>query len=205
MRLLPCGTTALLVEVDTLELAQAIYAALEEERPYGVVDLVPAARTVLVICDPSLTTVPALAKALQGVRPRPHRRPDGHLVQIPVTYDGADLHEVARLLRCEPAEVARRHSGAEWTVAFCGFAPGFAYLTRSDGGWDIPRRATPRSSVPSGSVALAGEFSGIYPRESPGGWQLIGRTALAVFDLAREPAAVLRPGTRVRFVEVRGR
>ena len=84
---------------------------------------------------------------------------------------------------------------------FCGFAPGFGYLT-GEGEWDIPRRKSPRTKVPPGAVALAGEFSGVYPRESPGGWQLVGRTDVAVFDLTREPAALLRPGTRVRFVAV---
>jgi KipI family sensor histidine kinase inhibitor len=122
-----------------------------------------------------------------------------------VHYDGADLAELAGLLGTEPAELVRRHTGAEWTVAFCGFAPGFGYLTQDGGGWDVPRRSTPRTTVPPGSVALAGEFSGVYPRESPGGWQLIGRTDVAVFDLGRDPAALLRPGIRVRFVDAGSR
>lgn len=202
MRLLPCGTTALLVELDSLDEVLAVHAALVENRPRGVVDLVPAARTVLVVADLSRTSLAALAEALHGLRPGTGLRPSGGLVQIPVTYDGADLGEVAALLRCDVAEVARRHTGAEWTVAFGGFAPGFAYLVQAGGGWDVPRRSTPRKAVPAGAVALAGEFSGVYPRESPGGWQLIGRTSLAVFDPARTPPALLRPGTRVQFVEV---
>jgi KipI family sensor histidine kinase inhibitor len=96
-------------------------------------------------------------------------------------------------------EVVRRHTGTEWTVAFCGFAPGFGYLTPDGEPWDVPRRDSPRTRVPAGAVALAGGFSGVYPRESPGGWQLIGRTDVAVFDVARDPAALLRPGVRVRF------
>jgi KipI family sensor histidine kinase inhibitor len=98
--------------------------------------------------------------------------------------------------------VVRRHTEHEWTVAFCGFAPGFGYLTSNSWSWDVPRRSSPRTKVPPGSVALAGVFSGVYPRESPGGWQLVGRTDLAVFDLSRDPAALLRPGNRVRFVDV---
>nr|MBA2740265.1 carboxyltransferase domain-containing protein [Nocardioidaceae bacterium] len=90
----------------------------------------------------------------------------------------------------------------EWTVAFCGFAPGFGYLTSQAWQVDMPRRPSPRTNVPPGSVALAAQFSGVYPRESPGGWQLIGRTELGVFDLSRDPAALLRPGIRVRFVDV---
>lgn len=205
MRLLPCGTTALLIELDSLEDVLAMHASLVENCPQGVVDLVPAARTVLVVADRSRTSLAALAQALHSLRPRIGKRPPGELVQIPVRYDGADLGEVAALLRCAAADVVRRHTAQEWTVAFCGFAPGFAYLTQSGSAWDVPRRSAPRVSVPAGAVALAGEFSGVYPRASPGGWQLIGSTALTVFDLARTPPALLRPGTRVRFVEVGAR
>jgi KipI family sensor histidine kinase inhibitor len=118
-----------------------------------------------------------------------------------VHYDGEDLEELAGLLHLAPDELVHRHTGTEWTVAFGGFAPGFGYLTQPGGQWDVPRRSTPRTRVPAGSVALAGEFSGVYPRESPGGWQLIGRTDVAVFDLDRDPAALLRPGVRIRFVD----
>jgi KipI family sensor histidine kinase inhibitor len=201
MRLLPSGTTALLVEVDDLDEVLALYAALVEDRPEGVVDLVPAARTVLVVVDPAVTTVSAVATAVRRLTPRRGRRPGGELVELPVGYDGADLADVAELLGQDPDEVVRRHTAAEWTVAFCGFAPGFAYLTTDAGRWDVPRRRSPRTRVPAGSVALAGEFSGVYPRDSPGGWQLIGRTPVATFDLARDPAALLRPGTRERYVD----
>jgi KipI family sensor histidine kinase inhibitor len=122
------------------------------------------------------------------------------VLDVPVVYDGQDLAEVADILGCSADEVVRRHTGTVWTVAFCGFAPGFGYLTDGTGSWDVPRRSTPRTTVPAGAVALAGEFSGVYPRESPGGWQLIGRTRLQVFDLDRDPPALLAPLTRVRFV-----
>jgi KipI family sensor histidine kinase inhibitor len=204
MRVLPSGTTAVLVELETLDDVLALYAALVDEPPAGVLDVVPAARTVLLVSDPALTSLSAVADAVKRTTPRRDRREVGQLVELPVSYDGADLLEVGRLLGLDPADGVRRHVGAEWTVAFCGFAPGFGYLTQASGQWDVPRRTSPRTRVPSGSVALAGQFSGVYPRESPGGWQLIGRTEVAVFDLSRDPAALLRPGNRVRFLDVGG-
>lgn len=201
MRILPSGTTALLVELDDLDEVLGLYAALVDNLPPGVVDVVPAARTVLVVTDPSATTPDAVADVVRRTTPRHDQRGAGELVEIPVAYDGKDLEEAARLLDCGAAELVRRHTADEWTAAFCGFLPGFGYLTSKAWKSDVPRRSSPRKRVPAGSVALAGEFSGVYPRESPGGWQLIGRTDLAVFDLSRDPAALLRPGVRVRFVD----
>jgi KipI family sensor histidine kinase inhibitor len=199
----PSGTAALLVELDDLDEVLAYYAALLEDPPAGVLDIVPAARTILLSLDPSVTEVADLEQAVRRVRPRHDERAQGDLVELPVTYDGEDLADVAALLACDVEEVVHRHTSQEWTVAFCGFAPGFGYLTSAEGTWSIPRRSSPRTRVPAGSVALAGEFSGVYPRESPGGWQLIGRTSVPIFDLHRDPAALLRPNTRVRFVEER--
>ena len=201
MRVLPSGTTSVLVELDDLDEVLALYAALVEDPPPGVVDLVPAARTVLVMADPSVTSLDTVADAVRRTTPRGDRRAVGELVEIPVTYDGEDLQEAARLVGVDATGLVRRHSEIEWSVAFCGFAPGFGYLTSPDWPWDLPRRSTPRTKVPPGSVALAGEFTGVYPRESPGGWQLLGRTEVAVFDLARDPAALLVPGNRVRFID----
>jgi KipI family sensor histidine kinase inhibitor len=176
-----------------------LYAALEHDLPKGVVDVVPAARTLLVVTDPRVASLSSVANAIQGATPREGGNGSDELVEIPVTYDGEDLEEAARLLDCDSGELLRRHTAEEWTVAFCGFMPGFGYLVSK--GWQVqvPRRSSPRKKVPAGSVALAGEFSGVYPRESPGGWQLIGRSSLAMFDPSRDPAALLRPGTRVRF------
>ena len=202
MRVLPCGTRALLVELDDLDAVLGLYAALQEDRPDGVVDVVPAARTVLVVADPAVVALPALAQVLQRTVPRPPGRRAAELVEVPVVYDGQDLAETAGLLGWSPDELVRRHTAAEWTVAFCGFAPGFGYLTSPRWTCDVPRRATPRTRVPPGAVALAGPFAGVYPRASPGGWQLVGRTPLAVLDLDRDPVALLRPGVGVRFVEV---
>ncbi|WP_448609008.1 5-oxoprolinase subunit B family protein [Geodermatophilus sp. URMC 60] len=201
MRVLPSGSTALLVELDDLDDVLGLYAALTAEPVEGVVDVVPAARTVLLVTDPAVTTLAAAEQAVRRTTPRPGRRDGGELVELPVVYDGSDLGDVAAHLGIPPDEVVRRHTGTEWTVAFCGFAPGFGYLTPDGEPWDIPRRDSPRTKVPPGSVALAGGFSGVYPRESPGGWQLVGRTDVAVFDVDRDPAALLRPGVRVRFTE----
>jgi KipI family sensor histidine kinase inhibitor len=203
MRLLPSGTTALLVELDDLDDVLALYAALEHSLPDGVVDVVPAARTLLVVTDPRVTSLSSVAHAIERTTPGKDRFESAEQLEIPVTYDGEDLEEAAGLLGCDADELVRRHTSEQWTVAFCGFMPGFGYLVSQ--GWpeQVPRRSSPRKKVPSGSVALAGEFSGVYPRESPGGWQLIGRSTLTMFDPFRDPAALLRPGTRVRFVDER--
>ncbi|HET6988356.1 MAG TPA: allophanate hydrolase subunit 1 [Kribbella sp.] len=197
MRILPSGDRALLVELDDLDQVLAYYTALTTRPPADVVDIVPAARTILVTTTGSLD---ALSHTLGSVTPTPGTRATGDLIEIPVIYDGEDLQDVADLLGCTASEVTRRHTSEEWTVAFCGFAPGFGYLTGSSS-WDVPRRQSPRTKVPMGAVALAGEFSGVYPRESPGGWQLIGRTDVLIFDQERDPAALFHPGRRVRFVD----
>ena len=200
MRLLRCGRTGVLVELASLDEVLGLFRALDAERPPGVVDLVPAARTLLLTVDPARAALGDVEQAVRAVRVEEGSLEGSELVEIPVAYDGEDLDEVASLLGVGSEEVVERHAARPWTVAFCGFMPGFGYLVEPGGGWDVPRRATPRTKVPAGSVGLAGEFSGIYPRASPGGWQLIGRTDVEVFDLDREPPALLAPGTRVRFV-----
>lgn len=197
MRILPSGDHALLVELDDLDQVLGYYTALAADPPAEVVDIVPAARTVMVSTRGDLD---ALAHLLRSVTPAAGARAAGDLIELPVIYDGDDLSDVAGLLGCGVDEVVERHTRDEWTVAFCGFAPGFGYLTAA-GSWDIPRRPSPRTKVPTGAVALAGEFSGVYPRESPGGWQLIGRTDVKIFDQERDPAALFHPGRRVRFVD----
>jgi len=204
MRVLPSGSTALLVELDDLDEVLALYATLADDVPEGVVDIVPAARTLLLVTDPSIASHSSVEEAVRAAKPRPDLRDWGEHVDIPVTYDGEDLDEAAQLLGCDAAELVMRHTAAEWTVAFCGFIPGFGYLTSPAWQCEVPRRSSPRTKVPPGAVGLAGEFSGVYPRQSPGGWQLIGRTGLTMFDPARDPAAILRPGVRVRFVDEDG-
>jgi KipI family sensor histidine kinase inhibitor len=201
VRILPAGDAAVLVELADLAEAQRLYASLRADPLPGTLDLVPATRTVLVTVDRSTTGPDEVATALRSrslaEAPDPAA---GGLVELPTRYDGPDLADVAALTGLAENEVVRRHAGAEWTVAFCGFAPGFAYLTGGDPALRVPRRETPRTAVPAGSVGLAGEFSGAYPRRMPGGWQLIGTTDAVLWDLDRDPPALLPPGTRVRFV-----
>ena len=201
MRLLPCADVGLLVELADLDEVLALYAELAGSPPAGVLDLVPAARTLLVRIDPDRTDVAEVERAVRGARPVRGSRPDAGSVEVPVTYDGEDLAEVGRLTGLGERGVVEAHTGQEWTVAFGGFAPGFGYLVGTDDRLHVPRRRTPRTKVPAGAVALAGEFAGVYPRESPGGWQLIGHTTLRPWDLDRDPPALLAPGVRVRFVE----
>ncbi|MEO3819708.1 5-oxoprolinase subunit PxpB [Plantactinospora sp. B24E8] len=200
VRIIPVGLRALLVELPTPAHVQALVADLERRRTdgalTGVDDVVPGELTVLVdgVADPA-----DLAGRLAAWRPASVRPPDGPLVEIPVRYDGADVADVARLWQVPEEEVGRIHSTPEYRVAFCGFAPGFGYLTGLPEHYHLPRRPVPRTRVPAGSVAVAGGYAGIYPRDSPGGWQLLGRTDVVLFDPDRDPVALLTPGVRVRF------
>lgn len=205
MRTLPAGPDALLVELDDTAQAEAFYAEVLRRTTAGEFpaarDVVPAARTVLLtgLDDPAHT---AREVASWQVPPAPPRT--GPQVEIAVRYAGPDLEEVARAWDMTRSQVVATHTGTEFRVAFCGFAPGFAYLTGLPEELRVPRRATPRTAVPAGSVALAGPYTGVYPRSSPGGWQLIGSTDAVLWDTARDPAALLAPGTRVRFTEAGG-
>jgi KipI family sensor histidine kinase inhibitor len=195
------GDTALLVEPGRPEQVLALRDALRARGWAG--ELVPAARTLLVGFDPSSTDAAAVRAAVRAAAAglgRASAPAPGPWVELPVHYDGADLESVAAAAGCSVAALVERHSGGDYTVAFCGFAPGFAYLTGLDPALWLPRLASPRTSVPAGSVAIAGEFTGVYPRSSPGGWRLLGRTPVTLWDAARTPPALLVPGTRVRFV-----
>ncbi|WP_037609069.1 5-oxoprolinase subunit PxpB [Streptacidiphilus rugosus] len=200
------GARALLAEVGSDEEVAALLADLVRRQRAGELaaglDLVPAARTVLVDGLVDARELAALSGWLEGWTP--HRAPvdEGRLVEVETVYDGEDLAEVAALWGMSAAEAARCHAACTFRVAFCGFAPGFAYLTGLPESLAVPRRATPRTRVPAGSVALGGAYTGVYPGPSPGGWQLIGRTSLPLWQPDREPPALLAPGTRVRFVAV---
>lgn len=200
------GEHAFLVEVASLDDVLALHARLDASRPAGVVDLVPAARTVLVRVDPavlSLTAARVWASA-PGEGDSGERAPSS-FVELAITYDGPDLADTAALLGVSVDELVRRHSSAEWTVAFTGFAPGFGYLVSDDWTFDVPRLAQPRTRVPEGAVGLAGSFSGAYPRATPGGWRLIGTTPETLFDPDAANPALLAPGARVRFRPADGR
>lgn len=206
-RVLPIGPRCLLVELEDLGRTLALFDALAADPVPGIAEIVPAARTLMVTTAPGVAADAGLARAILARRPAGSRIPDrdAPVVEIPMTYDGEDLDEVAALMDLTRAEVIAAHQEAVWQVAFCGFAPGFAYMTCGDARFDLPRRPAPRTRIPAGSVALAGRFCGVYPQASPGGWQLIGQTALPMFDLTRDPPAILQPGVRARFVEGRAR
>jgi KipI family sensor histidine kinase inhibitor len=194
------GERGLLVEVEDLETVHRLHAALRELDPPGVVELVPGYRTVLIVADPGQAeALDELAARLPHLELAPAAAVAGATVEIPVSYDGEDLPEVAGLTGLEAEEVVRRHTAPEYTVAFLGFSPGFPYLVGLDPALQVPRRDTPRTSIPAGSVGLAGNQTGIYPTASPGGWQLIGHTDVTLFDPARDPPALLAPGTHLRF------
>ncbi|HWD04124.1 MAG TPA: allophanate hydrolase subunit 1 [Amycolatopsis sp.] len=193
---LPYGGSALLMEVDDV---LGYQAALELARPRGVVELVPAARTLLVLFDPAVTGPEEMRQALARVSTVDLPRPPSTTVTVPVRYDGEDLADVAEASGLSVREVVQRHAGGAYEVAFCGFSPGFAYLTGLDPALHLPRRSTPRTRVPAGSVAIAGEYSAVYPRSSPGGWHLLGHTGAEVWDIERAQPNLLPPGTRVRF------
>ena len=194
MRLLPNGPRSVLAEFSSLDDVMAAAAAWRAADLQGVIELVPAARTVMIVHDGRFdaATLPPFDVASPP--------PEGPLVEVPVTYDGADLAAVADACQVTVDDVVALHSAATYTCAFCGFMPGFSYLVGLHPRLQLPRRATPRTRVPAGAVAIAADFTAVYPGESPGGWHLLGRTELAMWDDRRTVAATLPPGSRVRFV-----
>jgi KipI family sensor histidine kinase inhibitor len=196
MRVRAYGDAALLVEPDDPAAVLGLAAAAGREP--DVLEVVPAARTVLVRTS-RLAVARLRARLPELAAQIPHEQPVGAHVVLDVHYDGADLVATAELLGLEPAELVRRHSAGSYVVAFCGFAPGFGYLSGLEAELHAPRLAEPRTRVPAGAVGIAGEFTGVYPRPSPGGWRLLGRTDAALWDLDRDPPALLVPGTRVTF------
>ncbi|MCK8609165.1 allophanate hydrolase subunit 1 [Agromyces sp. C10] len=206
VRLLPSGPGALLVEVPSAADVIALREALTASAPEGVVELVPAARTLLVVVDPASLPVETAANWVRRVAESPDDAraaaasgSDGPAVVVEVDYRGDDLADTADLLGLSPEALVDRHVATEWRVAFIGFAPGFAYLMADDWPFDVPRLDVARTRVPAGAVGLAAGFSGAYPRESPGGWRLVGRTDATLWDPRADPPALLAPGRTVRF------
>jgi KipI family sensor histidine kinase inhibitor len=205
------GPRALLVglageeRASALEAVLALHGRLAAEPLPGQTDAVAAAETVLVTFATAAHALAARAALpqLAAAGPEPGERSVSRHVEIEVVYDGEDLADVGRLTGLGADGVIAAHTGQVWTAAFGGFAPGFTYLVGEDRRLDVPRRTSPRTAVPAGSVALGGQFSAVYPRQSPGGWQLLGRTAAAMWDLSRERPALVRPGDTVRYVAVR--
>jgi KipI family sensor histidine kinase inhibitor len=208
LRFRPVGRHALLVEVADVDAAAAVYRLVRRLAADGhgglkpPRDVVPAARTVLLdrVADVEgwQRLLQSHAASLTDDRSVPAAETGTEIV-LRVAYDGPDLDRVAAAWRCTPEEVVRKHSEAVYRVAFCGFAPGFAYCTSEREAPPVPRRDEPRTSVPAGSVGLAGRYCGVYPQTMPGGWQLVGTTDAVMFDAGRAEPALLTPGDRVRF------
>ena len=209
VRLRAAGSDAVLLDCGSLAGALEVLTALTAAGENGALrfdELVSAAETVLVRggeARDARAFEARLGALLEGGPAASARADGGSETLIPVSYDGVDLAEVAELTGMSVDQVIARHSAPQYTVAFTGFAPGFAYLSGGDPALDVPRRSSPRPRIDAGSVGLAGPFSGVYPRRSPGGWQLIGRTDTVMWDLDRERPALLIPGDRVRFAPVR--
>lgn len=196
-RVRPFGEAAFLVEVEGPEAAQGLRRTLAAAPLEGVTGLVPGRFSLLVEFDALTVDAASLEVELSSVLPVPAA--GGRERHIPIVYDGPDLTGVARLVGLAPAAVVEAHAAGEHRVLFGGFAPGFAYVGGLPESWRIPRLATPRTRTPEGSVAVADGMTGIYPAELPGGWQVIGRTPVTLFDPRREPPVYLQPGDHVRF------
>jgi KipI family sensor histidine kinase inhibitor len=199
----PCGEHAWLLDLDDNGMVHRWAAAIRAAELPGVREVVPGLTTVLVTFDPGLTNASALRDALGTLQPHSDQSADRDHHVIDVRYDGEDLDDVSKLTGLTVAEVIAAHTESVWTVAFCGFAPGFSYLVGGDPRLYVPRRDEARVRVPAGAVAIAGAFSAVYPRVSPGGWQLLGHTDAVLWDSAADPPAVLRPGAVVQFRRVR--
>ncbi|MGN6441542.1 MAG: 5-oxoprolinase/urea amidolyase family protein [Arthrobacter sp.] len=198
----PAGDRAILVELSSLDAVLSLQAQLTAHPQPGQIDVIAAAATVLVTAD-TPQAVRGLAAHVRSLDLGAHAEIESALVTIDVVYDGEDLDEVGSLTGLGWQAVVAAHTGQLWTAAFAGFAPGFAYLTGENPSLEVPRRRSPRTAVPAGAVALGGAYSAVYPRQSPGGWQLIGRTDALMWDLGRENPALIRPGDTVRFNAVR--
>ncbi|HEY4607926.1 MAG TPA: 5-oxoprolinase subunit PxpB [Ilumatobacteraceae bacterium] len=196
MRVLPCGPGALLAEYESLADVMSVDEALRASELAGIDEIIPAARTVLV----TFRQVDRAALQALLVPGAAATRVEGPIVEIPVVYDGADLEEVSEATGLSTEQIIDTHSSVVYSAAFLGFTPGWAYLVGLPPSLQLPRRPTPRTAVPAGSVAIANEFTGVYPTVSPGGWHLLGHTSVQMFDVTRAKPTLVLAGDRVRFV-----
>lgn len=218
MLLRPCGDSAVIIDLlaedaeavngTVLDAVLALHRALRSLEVPGIIDTVPAAQTLLAILDTAQITPARFAEIVNTIHLFPasaSNKKAGEVLEIPVLYDGPDLAEVADLAGLTVGGLIKAHTETVWTAAFGGFAPGFYYLVPQGQQVlpDIPRKQQPRTKIPAGSVALAGEFSAVYPQQSPGGWQLLGTTDIPMWDVERWQPSFLQAGDSVRFVEVR--
>ncbi|GAA4796139.1 allophanate hydrolase subunit 1 [Corynebacterium canis] len=201
----PCGDTAVLLDLDegdaqsTLAAVMNVHRQIHQLRLPGVIDIVPAAATVLITLDTALLTPQDAVRVFGELRVEGVSETRGTEVVIPVRYDGPDLATVAEATGLSVRGVVDKHSETQWLAAFGGFAPGFVYLVPARELWNVPRRSQPRAQIPTGAVGLAGEFSGVYPQSSPGGWQIIGTTQTPMWDVNRAQPSLIQPGDTVRF------
>ena len=193
------GDAGLLVETEHSDAAQNLRRVLMTQSIQGVRQLVPGYQSLLVVVDPLVTDLDTLAQRLPALLRTSAPAPSIRYHEVPVQYGGDHLVDAARQLGMSMEEVVRRHSDATYRVAFLGFTPGFPYLTGLDPKLQLPRLTTPRLRTPQGGVAMAGEFTGIYPSATPGGWHVLGITALKIFDATRVQPALFSPGDQVRF------
>ncbi|BAU95384.1 allophanate hydrolase subunit 1 [Corynebacterium suranareeae] len=212
----PCGDRAVIIDLleedgaavggSVLDAVLALNRSLVGMQVPGIIDTVPAAQTLLVTFDTSLMTPGNFTEIISSINLTPALRDAGssaETIDIPMVYDGPDLEAVAQHTGLSVNQVIETHSNTVWTAAFGGFAPGFYYLIPNKPLWDIPRLETPRTKIPAGTVAVAGEFSAVYPQQSPGGWQLLGTTDIPMWDVDRWQPSLLKPGDSVRFVQVK--
>ncbi|MDO4685838.1 MAG: allophanate hydrolase subunit 1 [Corynebacterium sp.] len=207
----PCGDAAVLIDIhpqdaelagiSTLAAVMNVHQQIQDLNIAGVIDIVPAAATVLITLDTALCTPKEAGNLFRDIEITGGITHAGREVIIPVTYDGADLEVVAEATGLSVREVVEKHTTTPWLAAFGGFAPGFMYLVPQQPLWNIPRRSQPRAQIPAGAVALAGEFSGVYPQVSPGGWQLLGTTTIPMWDTQRPQPSYILPGDTVIFQE----
>lgn len=211
----PCGDQAVIIDLlaedanavqgSVLDAVLALNRSLVGMQVPGIIDTVPAAQTLLVTFDTKQLTPNRCAEIIDSIELTPGSKGSIELadtIEIPMIYDGPDLKAVAQLTGLSVEDVIATHSGTVWTAAFGGFAPGFYYLIPQSPLWDIPRLESPRTKIPAGTVAVAGEFSAVYPQQSPGGWQLLGTTEIPMWDVDRWQPSLLKPGDSVRFVQV---
>lgn len=194
----PCGDLAFLVELDSLDDVVALHHALTSSKPAGLVECLAAASTVLVRAVSPVAAL-ELARYVRCLDVHDRIERDSKEIVIDVRYDGEDLDDVAKLLGMSREAVIEAHTSQAWTAAFGGFSPGFVYCIGENDSLNVPRRDSPRTSVPAGSVGLAGHFSAVYPRSTPGGWQLIGRSSAPMWDASADQPALVAPGNIVRY------
>jgi inhibitor of KinA len=210
LKYLPSGDSAIIIktgneisEARNFRIRKLLYG-IEKEKINGVIDFIPAYNELMICYDPLVLSFHQLLDQLHSLENKQDniQLPDSKIIRVPVLYGGEagpDLNEVAERNKLTPEKVIEIHSSADYLIYMLGFTPGFCYLGGMDERIATPRKAQPRLNIPAGSVGIADRQTGIYPLDSPGGWQLIGKTPLRLFDPARDPVFLFSPGDHIRF------